>query len=406
MTESAKKNRVPEDVMMDILIALPIKSILRFRCLSKSWNSLITDKNFINAYLAQAKPLLLLRRWQDRQELYSLHLDNESLDRSLQFQNLPFRSEAGCFDIIGSCNGVVCLSDIDHQGRTKSLILWNPTIRKHLNLPLPKLCGPHSATWGFGFDLSSDDYKVVRVVRQVSSKREFPMEFQVFSLKRRSWERINYRPALGPFCVAPEACKNSGYCNQVAFNGILHWLVYREENDSRHSFVLSFDLSNDKFGEIMLPQRLARVDIFWMVISEFDDSLAALFYRRDAKSVDVWFMREYGVRNSWDRLYRIQVDGFTRAMVFRKNGEILMTKHGSDEVVSCNPRTQASRNFGNLGLRRCDHAEYFVQSLSLLNESNEIDSRGKKKKQKGNVKLNSRSLGAEQAMEPGEGAES
>ncbi|KAJ6357753.1 hypothetical protein OIU78_005569 [Salix suchowensis] len=260
MTESAKKNRVPEDVMMDILIALPIKSILRFRCLSKSWNSLITDKNFINAYLAQAKPLLLLRRWQDRQELYSLHLDNESLDRSLQFQNLP-------------------LSE------------------KHLNLPLPKLCGPHSATWGFGFDLSSDDYKVVRVVRQVSSKREFPMEFQVFSLKRRSWERINYRPALGPFCVAPEACKNSGYCNQVAFNGILHWLVYREENDSRHSFVLSFDLSNDKFGEIMLPQRLARVDIFWMVISEFDDSLAALFYRRDAKSVDVWFMREYGERD-------------------------------------------------------------------------------------------------------------
>ncbi|KAG5237605.1 F-box/kelch-repeat protein [Salix suchowensis] len=342
MTESAKKNRVPEDVMMDILIALPIKSILRFRCLSKSWNSLITDKNFINAYLAQAKPLLLLRR-----------------------------CEAGCFDIIGSCNGVVCLSDIDHQGRTKSLILWNPTIRKHLNLPLPKLCGPHSATWGFGFDLSSDDYK-----------------FQVFSLKRRSWERINYRPALGPFCVAPEACKNSGYCNQVAFNGILHWLVYREENDSRHSFVLSFDLSNDKFGEIMLPQRLARVDIFWMVISEFDDSLAALFYRRDAKSVDVWFMREYGVRNSWDRLYRIQVDGFTRAMVFRKNGEILMTKHGSDEVVSCNPRTQASRNFGNLGLRRCDHAEYFVQSLSLLNESNEIDSRGKKKKQKVRITSN------------------
>ncbi|KAJ6720409.1 ASSOCIATED INTERACTION DOMAINS-CONTAINING PROTEIN putative ISOFORM 1-RELATED [Salix viminalis] len=367
MTESAKKNRVPEDVMMDILIALPIKSILRFRCLSKSWNSLITDKDFINAYLAQAKPLLLLRRWQDRQELYSLHLDNESLDRSLQFQNLPFRSEADCFDIIGSCNGVVCLSDIDHHGRTKSLILWNPTIRKHLNLPLPKLCGPHSATWGFGFDLSSDDYRVVRVVRQVSSKREFPMEFQ------------------------------------VAFNGILHWLVYREENDNRrHSFVLSFDLSNDEFGEIMLPQRLARVDIFWMVISELDDSLAALFYRRDAKSVDVWFMREYGVRNSWDRLYRIQVDGFTRGMVFRKNGEILMTKHGSDEVVSCNPRTQASRNFGNL--RRCDHAEYFVQSLSLLNESNEIDSRGKKKQQKGNVKLNSRSLGEEQVMEPGGGA--
>ncbi|KAL3579188.1 hypothetical protein D5086_020692 [Populus alba] len=230
--------------------------------------SSVTD--FISAYLAQAKPSLLLRRWQNRQESYSLHLDNESLDRSLQFQNLPFRSEADCFDIIA----------------------------------LPKLCGPHSAAWGFGFDLPSKDYRVVRVARQVSSKREFPMEFQ------------------------------------VAFNGILHWLVYREENDNRRSSVLSFDSSNDKSGEITL-----RMATQWMVISEFDDSLAALFYRCAAKYVDVWFMREYGVRNSWNRLYIVQVDGFTRAMVFRKNGEILMRKHGSYEVVSCDPQTRASRNF-------------------------------------------------------------
>jgi len=187
-------------MLIDILIALPIKSLLRFRSLSKSWNSHISDKDFISAYLTQPKPSLLLRRWQNRQESYSLHLDNESLDRSLQFQNLPFRSEADCFDIIGYCNGVVCLSDI-HQGRPKSLILWNPSIRKHLNLALPKLCGPHSATWGFGFDLPSNDYRVVRVARQVSSKREFPMEFQVFSLKRRYWERINFSPTLCPFCV-------------------------------------------------------------------------------------------------------------------------------------------------------------------------------------------------------------
>lgn len=83
MAESVKKNRVPEDVLIDILIALPIKSLLRFRSLSKSWNSVISDKDFISAYLAQAKPSLLLRRWQNRQESYSLHLDNESLDRSL-----------------------------------------------------------------------------------------------------------------------------------------------------------------------------------------------------------------------------------------------------------------------------------------------------------------------------------
>lgn len=33
-----------------------------------------------------------------------------------------------------------------------------------------------------------------------------------------------------------------------------------------------------------------------------------------------------------------------------------------------------------LGLQQCDYVEYFVQSLSLLNESNEIDSGEKRSK--------------------------
>ncbi|XP_011027351.1 PREDICTED: F-box/kelch-repeat protein At3g23880-like [Populus euphratica] len=254
MAESVKKNRVPEDVLIDILIALPIKSLLRFRSLSKSWNSVISDKDFISAF------------WPKPNHRFSF-VDGKIV-----------KNPTLC-----SCNGVVRLSDIN-QGRTKSLILWNPAIRKHLNLALPKLCGPHSANWGFGFDLPSNDYRFVRVARQVSSKREFPMEFQVFSLKRRYWERINFSPTLGPFCVAPDGCNSSGHCNQDATQ--------------------------------------------WMVISEFDDSLGALFYRCAAKYADLWFMREYGVRNSWNRLYRVRVDGFTRAMVFRKNVEILIRKHG------------------------------------------------------------------------------
>ena len=107
----------------------------------------------------------------------------------------------------------------------------------------------------------------------------------------------------------------------------------------------------------------------WMVISEFDDSLAALFYRCAAKYVDVWFMREYGVRNSWNRLYTVQVDGFTRAIVFRKNGEILMTRYPSDEVVSCDPQRKEIHDLQNLGLS--DYADCYVESLALLDELKE-----------------------------------
>ena len=42
--------RVPYDVVIDILSRLPVKSLIRFRRVSKSWYSVITDPFFINKH--------------------------------------------------------------------------------------------------------------------------------------------------------------------------------------------------------------------------------------------------------------------------------------------------------------------------------------------------------------------
>ena len=58
---------LPEDIVPDILKWLPVKSLVRFRCVSKSWHSLITSSSFIHMHLHfnQSRSLIILARYCD-----------------------------------------------------------------------------------------------------------------------------------------------------------------------------------------------------------------------------------------------------------------------------------------------------------------------------------------------------
>ncbi|KAJ4703185.1 F-box protein [Melia azedarach] len=50
ITEPPLNHPIPTDVMTDILSFLPVKSLLRFRCLSKEWRDLIEDRRFVDMH--------------------------------------------------------------------------------------------------------------------------------------------------------------------------------------------------------------------------------------------------------------------------------------------------------------------------------------------------------------------
>ena len=50
-TTTTMREPIPDDVVEDILARLPVKSLTRFRCVSKSCNSIITYTTFINKHL-------------------------------------------------------------------------------------------------------------------------------------------------------------------------------------------------------------------------------------------------------------------------------------------------------------------------------------------------------------------
>ncbi|ESQ45276.1 hypothetical protein EUTSA_v10010895mg [Eutrema salsugineum] len=52
-----------EDMLMEILARLPANSLMRFKCVSKLWSSIISSSYFTNLFLKSPSPLRHWRRF-------------------------------------------------------------------------------------------------------------------------------------------------------------------------------------------------------------------------------------------------------------------------------------------------------------------------------------------------------
>ncbi|KAK9175552.1 hypothetical protein WN944_027559 [Citrus x changshan-huyou] len=159
---------IPLDVITEILSLLPVNSLMRFGCVSKQICALIDSPEFIKLHI----------------RFFSANMD--SLDIAVQLLDHPLDScPKNPIKVIGSCNGLLALP---RYWRNKVYLL-NPSTKKHQLLPNIVFDSeshyniPVISQFGFGYDASTDDYKMVRIV--MSTKQVF-----VYSLETNSWKRV------------------------------------------------------------------------------------------------------------------------------------------------------------------------------------------------------------------------
>lgn len=156
---------LPEDVVLKILSMLPAKSLLRFRCVCKSWLFLIGTPDFlsnnlfnhsiINSTTTNTTPhqLLLVKRTVEstpRTQTHSFLSYHTLALLSQTVLDLPqTRREP---KIVGSCNGLLCL--FDHN-----IFVYNPATSELKALPpasnVDNVC--------FGLDSKRNEFKVMRI---------------------------------------------------------------------------------------------------------------------------------------------------------------------------------------------------------------------------------------------------
>ncbi|KAL8096469.1 hypothetical protein AgCh_037435 [Apium graveolens] len=154
-----------EDLIAQILDRLPVRDLLRFRCVSKPWCSLIDSPRFIRAHLKRSTECktntgVLIRSF------HAYLADFDSLDGTTAVEiDEPLRTLLQGTGVVGSCNGLLCL----YEKKTE-IFFWNPATRNCKELP----CAPTDFVCpfyidptfirGFGYDAVNDDYKVLRIL--------------------------------------------------------------------------------------------------------------------------------------------------------------------------------------------------------------------------------------------------
>ncbi|KAL0406445.1 UNVERIFIED_CONTAM: F-box protein [Sesamum latifolium] len=379
---------LPQEVLIKILARLPPVSLIKFRCVSKSWNLLISSPFFISMQTEQAilsKPVdarteqIIVRRYLKAQnsEVYSVHIDNEDFpdDKNIKIE-YPFRdSTRFYYRIVGSYNGVLCLSD-DLFGQADSTLLWNPVIKRKVTLPVPQATldtmGPYMFVLGFGFDVENNDYKLVRMAYvQGDYGYLVPPKVEVYALSIGNWREFSGE--------VPMNCVVEYFWSDVLISGKVHWVAYRNMGmqEKVENLIMVFNLSSEVFDEMQLPSALENELPINLNAAVLARSLAVIQYdeRVWSKSCCIWVMKNYGDRKSWSKQYNIEVDGgLGMVLGFRANGDVLLTARNRG-LVSYNPVTGQGRDLGIFGTKDSFYVGTYVESLSLLVEGKEARER-------------------------------
>ncbi|XP_016454950.1 F-box/kelch-repeat protein At3g23880-like [Nicotiana tabacum] len=280
---------IPIELITEILSRLPVKSLLRFRCVSKSWLCLISSPEFAYTHLniaANSKEYtqhsVILKSCPPDFKLKNCSLSSLLYDSVTEAFDLgyPMKKPWGYVRIVGSVNGLVCLVI-----ERKYFLLWNPSIRKFKKLPDPR--GGYYIMYGFGYDELHDDYKVVVISDRLSYNGLDHVGVRIYSLKSNSWRNIRERwsgklPSMwGAF-----------------LNGKLHWTALTR------SGIFYIDLADEKWGKMKQPC-FGKGDFdIWLCMGVLGSDLS-LFCNIPKTRAEMWVMKEYGVEESWTKMFTV-----------------------------------------------------------------------------------------------------
>ncbi|KAI3881879.1 hypothetical protein MKX03_018711 [Papaver bracteatum] len=225
-------------------------------------------------------------------------------------------------------------------------------------------------------------------------------EVEVYSLRSNSWKKIPYDIAYD-FLLGDKAIKH------VVYNGALHWVGSScvslregwELSITESIVIISFDVETDSFKEVALTRELQKslsydhstihdhwgqlsTDIF---LGTFGGCLAILqggqLYsaRNNNGDVSIWVMKDYGVKESWGKMFSVSTQSMGRSVKYSRrtvidfrNDMILFLKDKSSHknslvLYDLKHEKIIVVNTGGVSLKRRSYVDTYVENLGSLN---------------------------------------
>ncbi|KAI4357533.1 hypothetical protein L6164_001475 [Bauhinia variegata] len=243
-----------DDIIYEILTWLPAKSLIRFKGLSKFWNTTMShDSFFIKLHRNHTGARLggenLLFHVQCGCEHKFISTDKDCINHIEEYTYFyPYDEEEARVSV---ADGFVCF--YRDMSSTFSASLHNLSTHESIALPedsnFRKGYGIKSFFF-IGFDSSHTLCKILH--------KTFPFnqdlgesEFEVYTVggAEQSWRILNSQAHDCRFCCT--------YGPSICINGVIYWFTCRwtgEDRSSREIIIKAFDVSNERFHFISVPQ--------------------------------------------------------------------------------------------------------------------------------------------------------
>ncbi|XP_059449127.1 F-box/kelch-repeat protein At3g06240-like [Corylus avellana] len=163
------------------------------------------------------------------------------------------------------------------------------------------------------------------------------------------------------------------WSSSVFVNGTLHWPAHTPWfQDAFRNVLVSFNMKDEAFGEVGLRKSLQGRKVLNITLVLLD-GLIALVPHNEYDNEAVWVMKEYGVVESWTKLFYVRIGRFESVIGFTKRGEVLVNKEGS--LFSFGPRRRGYLEDLPVYFAEEIHLDTYVESLVLLNVADQVPRR-------------------------------
>ncbi|KAK6915220.1 F-box domain [Dillenia turbinata] len=232
-----------ENIITEILSKLPLKALLRSKCVCKRWHFMISDPIFIRKYSLENPSYYVSGFYLQKASLscrprLDFFTTNGNLESAPE-ASLSFIKDntGGGLQIISSCNGLLCCSSFRCSEKDRKYYICKPTTKQYTVLP------PIESRHVFGINIvfepsKSPHYKVVCVCASELLKDTLYL-IKVFSSQRSSWRlsgkafQLSYKMFFG---------------RGVLWRGALCWAGWGD------SF-LHFDVEREVLQTIPMPPK-------------------------------------------------------------------------------------------------------------------------------------------------------
>ncbi|XAR71198.1 hypothetical protein NMG60_11028355 [Bertholletia excelsa] len=305
---------LPDSLLVEILVRLPVKSVFRFKCVSKHWCSLIRDRWFARIYVSRKlsssdlSPFRILYRYiyvsVFEQVLERLNPDAyKSKNSSVLFlSSFEEQQQADQFKVLAASNGLLlcCLLG------PLMYYVCDPVTKQWVALPKPRsvIMSRHPIFFGEGLVTLLNEENVVtsyRVVRvEWLSVLSDHLNFETYSSETGEWKELRLS------CPSPVRLLKRG--SPFLFNGAMHW--YTDENG-----LVAFDpYKNVKEcrliklpGEVSLESK-CKEDGIYRLCGECQGQLRYFEVAPDRKEsfcFSMWVITDYD-RQEWELKHRVK----------------------------------------------------------------------------------------------------